>query len=302
MINRTILLYSFFLLVMPLDSLCAAKEGVIRNNEIIIQYEVSLRDAAEKVERAYPAVKEALIGKFRWGFDFVPTILLIRDRELFRKRVESDNIVAFAVPQYNLIVIDYSRMGTGPFTLETTMKHESCHLLLHHNIRDENLPRWLDEGICQWVSDGMAEIMTTQDKAIENATLSQKLIPLRQLAQSFPKEEKSLVLAYEESRSVVDYINEKFGVAKLIDLLEYLKGGLDLEDAVVKSFSVSMDELEMRWRGHLEKRITWITYMSNNLYEILFLLAGMISIYGFIRIMIRRKAYRDQDDDDGRAI
>ncbi|MDY6844602.1 MAG: hypothetical protein SVW57_10975, partial [Thermodesulfobacteriota bacterium] len=50
--------------------------------------------------------------------------------------------------------------------------------------------------------------------------------------------------------------------------------------------------------NHLQQKITWFTYLINNLYEILFFLAALITIFGFIRRLKKRKAYDDDEDDD----
>ena len=86
-------------------------------------------------------------------------------------------VVAFAVPQRNLIVIDYSKMITHPLSLETTLKHELCHILLHEHIKTEILPRWLDEGLCQWASGGIGEIIMDQKRSrLNRAAFSREFI------------------------------------------------------------------------------------------------------------------------------
>jgi hypothetical protein len=50
-------------------------------------------------------------------------------------------------------------MKTYPFTLTVTLKHELCHLFLHYLIGGGELPRWFNEGIAQWTSGGIAELM-----------------------------------------------------------------------------------------------------------------------------------------------
>jgi hypothetical protein len=214
--------------------------------------------------------------------------------------VGSDLFVAFAVPERNLVVIDYSKMHTRPFTLRTTLKHELCHLMLHQYVRGNRLPKWLDEGIAQWVSDGIPEIiMDPKQSPLKQAALSGNYIRIRSLAEHFPRERRSLLLAYEESRSLVEYINREFGVDALLGILEHLKQGQVVEEAILEILFVTEDELEAKWHGHLRKRITWFTYLSTHLYGILFFLAALITIYGFIRVLVKkRRRYEDEEDDD----
>jgi hypothetical protein len=76
-------------------------------------------------------------------------------------------------------------------------------------------------------------------------------------------------------------------------LLKHLTDGDNIEVAVRRSFSVSFDELERRWQNKLRKRITWFTYLANNLYGILFFFAALITIGGFVRVVIKKKRYED---------
>jgi hypothetical protein len=253
---------------------------------------------AEEVAGVFPAVKEELIDTLKWDVDSRPDIVIARDRNTFRKIVGSDIIVAFAVPQKNLIVLDISRIYTKPFTLETTLKHELCHLVLHRNIKQNNLPRWLDEGVCQWASGGIAELVTGGgDRALSQATVSNSVIRIRSL-DKFPRDKKRLLLAYEESKSFIEYIIRDYGENKLLQSLKYLKEGDSIDDSFERSFSVSIPGLEQKWLAHLQRKYTWFSYVSNNLYTILFFLAGIITLYGFFRLLKKKRDYKYDDEEE----
>lgn len=273
--------------------------GLIRNREIIVQFEKPLKNAAEEVENIYPDIKAGLEKTIGWRVTFRPTVLLIKESKTFRKMTGNNQFVAFAVPRKNLIVIDYSKMKTHPFTLGITLRHELCHLLLHHYIREGNLPRWLDEGISQWVSGGISEIiMNTRRSPLKDATLSGRFIPISALTEGFPKEEKSLLLAYEESKSIVEYMGRKYGSNGVLEVLNNLRDGDDVDAAIQKAFKTPLQELEIKWHKQLGKRITWVTYLSNNLYDLLFFLAALITVAGFIKLIMKKRNYKDDDEDD----
>jgi hypothetical protein len=228
----------------------------------------------------------------------VPSILLIKNNETFRKMAGSDLIVAFAVPDKMLMVIDHSRMKVSPFSLAVTMKHELCHLLVHHYLRGRRIPKWFDEGIAQWVSEGIGEIMIEQKKPpLNEAVLAGKIIPMRALSDFFPGDRQSLPLAYEQSQSLVTYMIERYGVEGIRNILEGVKEGNTWEDAVWGALGVSFLDLEDGWHHDLKKRLTWFTYVVNNLYEILFFLAALASVIGFLRAYLRKRAYmREQEE------
>ena len=196
-----------FLTLFYVHDVYALETSILHEEEVLILYEESLRGAAEEVAQMYPAVRKELEKDLVWGVNFRPTVLLIKDRNTFQRLAGSNLIVAYAVPQKKLIVIDYSKMMTEPFKIEVPLKHELCHLLLHQHIHREKLPRWLNEGIAQWVSGGIAELLMNQKGSVlDAAILSGKYISIRALTNRFPQGRKSLMLAYEESKSLIEYI------------------------------------------------------------------------------------------------
>jgi hypothetical protein len=288
------LLVIFFVLFHP--SLHAEQASVIQTDEIVVVFEEPLRFVANEAVNIFPTIKSDLESSLNWTLDFRPTLVLTTNRERFEEMTGSGVVVAYAVPQRKLMVIDYTKMNTAPFSLGTIMKHELCHLFLHNRVKNGRLPRWLDEGISQLASDGIAEIMMSRKGSIlDKAVLSNKLLSMKRLSQSFPRDKESLLLAYEESKSFVEFINHEFGRERILDLLGHLQEGSEIDGAVLKSFSIPFDELERRWHTHLRKKITWFTYLANNLYTILFFLAALITIAGFVRMMIKKRRYGEDE-------
>jgi hypothetical protein len=270
----------------------------IESDDVVVLYEGAKKGIATEVAGVYPAVKEELVNTLQWDVDFKPKIIIAKDRNTFRKIVGSDIIVAFAVPETNLIVLDISRIYTKPFSLETTLKHELCHLLLHRNIKQDNLPRWLDEGVCQWVSGGVTELHTgTGDRALSEAAVSNNVIRISSLDE-FPRDEEKILLAYEESKSFVEYIMSEYGENRLLQTLGYLKEGEPVDESFKRSLSVSFPVLEQKWHAHLKRKYTWFSYVSNNIYTILFFLAGIITLYGFFRLLKKKRDYKDEEEDE----
>jgi hypothetical protein len=290
------LLIIFLMLSHP--SLYAEQASVIQTDEIVVVFEEPLRFVANEAVNLFPRIKSDLENSLNWILDFRPTVVLTTNRERFEQMTGSKVVVAYAVPRRNLMVIDYTKMNTAPFSLGTIMKHELCHLLLHNQVKNGRLPRWLDEGIAQLTSDGIAEIMISRKGSILNkAVLSKKLFSMRALSQSFPRDKESLLLAYEESKSFVEYINHEFGRKGIQDLLGHLQAGNEIDGAVLQSFSIPLDELEKRWHIHLRKKITWFTYLANNLYTILFFLGALITVGGFVRMIVKKRRYGEDESE-----
>lgn len=298
MSERRILSYVVLFFSVLLINPSYAGQQTLADERVVVRFDEPLLNAAREIMRIYPGIRAELERDLGWAAAIRPEVILLKDSVSFRKSAESDLITALALPEKNLVLIDYARMHVTPFTLEATLKHELCHLELHHHVRGVSLPRWLNEGICQWVTGGFAEIMTDKSRsALRDATLSNRIIGIRGLSERFPAGERDLLLAYEESKSIIEYIVKEFGASGIRAIVNHMAAGIHPEDAVQKSLMISLDELERRWRSSLGKKTSWFSYVGDNIYEILFLIAALMTLSGFILMRNRRRAYKDEDDE-----
>jgi len=288
------------LLIISITPVCAESLNlkVYRDDEVTIQYEAPLEKVIKRIDEMYPSIKSDLEEKLNLKVTFIPTILLIHSSSKFKKMVGgNDLITAYAVPGRNLIVVNYSKMETTPFNLELTLKHELSHLLLRHHIQGE-FPKWLNEGVSQWVSDGIADIINFNgNRLLKQAAISNNFLALKDLNIYFPSSPNLFTLSYEESRSIVEYIDNKFGSDRLLLILEKLHEGNSIEEAVLTSLSVDISQLENDWHMHLRRKYTWFSYFTDNIYWIIFFAGAIITVIGFFQLRKRIKNYPDEDDD-----
>jgi hypothetical protein len=279
--------------------LSAGEPSMMDTQELVIVYDEGLNQTARQLLKAYPGIRQELEALFQWPLDFRPTLVLINDEKKFQQLAGHELVVAYALPKKNVVVIDYSKMNTSPFTLQTTLQHELCHLMLHDHIKDNHLPRWLDEGICQWASDGLADIIMDSKRALlPAAILSDTDLELAKLAHQFPRDKNALILAYEQSKSVVEYMSREYGQQGIRDFLGLLRQGYDFESAFKMRFAITFNTFEDQWRSYLKTNISWFTYLSTHLYEFLFVSAALLTVLGFVRKIIRQRAYSAQEEDD----
>ncbi len=277
------------------------KFETFENADVTIRYERALKSAAADVADAYPRARNTLERKMQLDLALKPVIILMHTDSGFNRMTGGNKLItAFAVPGENYIYIDYSKMLKTPFDLELTLTHELCHLLLHNYIQSGNLPKWLDEGVSQWVSGGIADIINFDGKKLlKESSLSGRYLPLDELDLNFPAEQNSLILAYEESKSLVEYIDGEYGSDKLLLILKRLHEGDDINEAVLKSLSLSMGALEQEWHKHLKRKYTWYYYFADNLLWILFFTAAILTLIGYLRLRIRMKTFfKDEEEGD----
>lgn len=295
---RTLMLLIPLILLTPLNLLPFEGGDVIHGEGVTVRFDPPLLNAAGEILNIYPEVKRELEESLRLKVNFSPSIVLIKENTVFQQYVMNEMVVAVAIPRRYLIVIDYSRMNKNPFTFRATIKHELCHLLLHHYIREENLPKWLDEGVSQWASSGISELITDPwGSTLKEASLSKRFIPLSHLDEAFPSGGKSLTLAYEQSKSIIEYIVSGFGTEGLAGLLGYLRDGYSIYTAVQRELSTPFYEIERSWQESVTPESALITYLSYYVYEILFFAAAVITVIGFIKLLMKKRAYRDEKEE-----
>jgi hypothetical protein len=279
----------------------AAAHQQRRIGEAVFVFPDRLSQAAETLAEVYPELRKELSRSLNWGYDRIPTIVLADQRDQFEKWAGTTLFSAFAVADRDLIVLDHSRMSDAA-ALHATLKHELCHLMLGRHIGRGRLPRWLNEGVAQWSSDGLSELLVRQDTISLPAALSAgRLFDLSALADRFPGSRQGLALAYSQSRSVVDFLVREYGREGLLALLNGLKAGMALDAAARSALGRSMAQVEADWRDSLGRDPAWLLFLARHLYELLFVAAALSTIYGFIRLRLRQKRYAEalDDEDDG---
>ncbi len=198
-------------------------------------------------------------------------------------------MAAFALPRKNLILLDHGEIGDRPLRIDMVLKHELCHLVLHHQI-GEALPKWLDEGVCQWAGGGVAGIITgSTESVLPRAALLNRLIPFQELEARFPDDTDRLILAYEQSRSLVDFIALTYGRERLLLLLRDLGAGTAWQGAFSRSLGAPSDEIESKWREYVLGRSRWVYIAARHSHEMIFLGAALLTIFASIRILLSRK-------------
>lgn len=275
----------------------AERPEVLETNDVIILFDPGIGDGAENVAKIFTDIKAKTETLFGWTYNQKPFIVLINNRERFLRTADHPITIAYAVPNRNLIAIDYSKVVTTPFSLESTLTHEFCHLLLHDHI--SNIPRWLDEGLCQWASGGFDEIIyNLRQSALNQASMTGNFIPFESLSSGFPRSEQARILAYEQSKNFVTYLVRHFGEHKLLEFLNQMARGEIFREAFYNVYRTSLDQMELSWKESIRKDLTWFTYLSNHLYELLFVAAAFLTIIGFLKLIRKKHQYKDDDFDE----
>lgn len=271
---------------------------VLEDPAVRVRYADGRQAAAEQIAAASPALFRELESETGLRFDLRPTVIAASGREAFRRLGGREAFVAFALPERGAVVLDLSRFDRRPESFQPVLKHEYAHLLLHRHIASDRLPRWLDEGIAQHLSDGLSEYLPRRSQLILGEALAaDRAFPLRALEAGFPADGNGLQLAYEQSRSVVGYFVQRYGEETLRALMARMAAGQGAGEALGDVAGISLATLEADWRRQATTPWSWLGRMAGHSYGILFFLAAVATLVGYIRHRRRRRAYQDEEDE-----
>lgn len=156
-----------------------------------------------------------------------------------------------AFPANNITII-----GISPNDAQTiawgqrTIIHELTHLIVGQMTFScgENVPTWLDEGIAVYAEGGLDGY---SQYVFDEAVLTNSLLPVRAISSGFSQHPDLADLSYSQSFSMVSYLIETYGSAKLLALLANLRAGMTVEAGVQAAYGFDLEGLEDRWRAWL---------------------------------------------------
>lgn len=116
---------------------------------------------------------------------------------------QSESTLAAARGKLGMIYLNGEALrAENPVTFEQVMRHEYSHVYVAQTI-PHGLPRWLDEGLAMHLA---AEWGMWDSVSLRKAHALNHLLPLRELAGTFPEAPGARQLAYQQSYSVVAYM------------------------------------------------------------------------------------------------
>ena len=103
------------------------------------------------------------------------------------------------------------------------------------------IPLWFNEGLAEYQALGWD---TNSDMYVREAILEDELAPIDDLYGYY---------AYRGGQSVWDYIAEQYGDQKVAEILKRLRSARSVEQAILKSIGLNLDELNERWQRALRE-------------------------------------------------
>lgn len=150
-------------------------------------------------------------------------------------------------------------MSTNPKMFKqvrSTVVHEYTHAVIDA-ITHGNCPLWLNEGIAKYEESkyGVPPLINVLALAYNTNTI----IDWNKINEEFRSPVKSeVLLAYQQAYSFVTYIVQKYGMSKLVLLLNTLSTNPDFPIAFNDTYGISLETAQQNWRSWLTGYIkTW---------------------------------------------
>jgi hypothetical protein len=146
----------------------------------------------------------------------------------------------FAFNRYDVLVV----AGLN----RDSLIHELTHLMFDERLDSPRAqpPAWLNEGIAMYFEPGGGY----RESDVQRAFRSGALIPLRHM-RSVPGRPDDVRLFYSQSASIVRFMMDEFGPERMDTLLTEINEGRKINEALIATYGVDVDELDKGWRRYL---------------------------------------------------
>ena len=131
-------------------------------------------------------------------------------------------------------------------TVKGTVSHEFTHLLVAEAAGRgrSQVPAWLNEGLAEY---GNIDPTDSYEAALRYGIFTRRLKPLW-FQRTFSGEPNDIIIAYGQGQSVVNFLINGFGPAKMAELFRVLQKTLDIDLALEQVYGFDQYGLDTEWR------------------------------------------------------
>jgi tetratricopeptide (TPR) repeat protein len=148
-----------------------------------------------------------------------------------------------------------SGRGAGSFNWASTLWHEMDHVFVltasHHRV-----PRWFAEGLAvHEEGQGNARWANRMTPDIIIAMRDKKLLPVAQLDRGFVHQEypRQVLVSYYQAGRICDFIQERWGDAKLVDMVHRFAKLESTPDVIQHALGISSTDFDQQFQAWLYK-------------------------------------------------
>jgi hypothetical protein len=201
-----------------------------------------------------------------------------------------------ASPSRGEIIVSLHGPDGSRTDMESLVKHEMAHVILHRATGGVALPRWFHEGVAESFTDRIDFRRTT---TLAEAVFGRGVPNLERLEQSFFQDDAvAASVAYAAARDFVQFLRfQDAGGADFRQLLLELRRGKSIDGATVAAYGVTLQEQAKRWREGLLGRFAWYPVVASGAFPFL-LLTPLVLVAWFRRRESMRRAWARLELED----
>jgi len=186
---------------------------------------------------------------------------LKRSAEIYLYASSQDLLGAMIFPQEWTGGVAFTRYGTIAIGLDPSelswgrrvIAHELTHLVTHQMTFNpyNDLPNWLNEGLSMYAEGTLERGYIT---LLERAVAKDELISVRSLSSPFSAHAEESFLSYAQSYSLVEFLVNTYGQARMFELLNTFREGSTYDGALEEVYGFDMDGLNALWQAYVNKQ------------------------------------------------
>ncbi|MFO0795491.1 MAG: peptidase MA family metallohydrolase [Candidatus Brocadiaceae bacterium] len=177
---------------------------------------------------------------------------------LTKDEIETSGTVAICL--FNRVIITSPRLQPRGYQWLDTLNHEYVHYVIMKKTYNR-VPIWLHEGIAKyeesrWMVDKPPSLSVSYESLLAEAVEKDYFITFKQMHPSLAKLKKreDTALAFAEVFTVIEYLFNHGGYPVIANILEGIRDGKPVEDAVSSAVSVPFDTFEKNWLDDLKQK------------------------------------------------
>lgn len=180
--------------------------------------------------------------------------------------------------QSGVIIIRLDSSGLTRIEPQMTLAHELNHVALRRFAQNAVFPHWFYEGLAMTATDDWS---LQRAETLANATLSGKLLDLKEIDEAFGKKGAIVDLAYAESAHFVSWLAKTHGDAVIQALIRDVAAGRPFQDVFSEQFGRSPRSAFQVWRESVtrEESVLASIFSRDGIFF-------MISIFGAFALVI----------------
>jgi len=227
---------------------------------------------------------------------YKPEVYIADSQRDFNRQIRGqfpDWGAAAALPAQGKIVIKSpDHFNTGK-SLEQLAAHEYAHLVMSKRSGFYTPPRWMDEGVAQYISH---EWTWSDYVALSIAGVFGDFIPLEEIEKVNRFHESKAHLAYAQSYLAVEFIIKQYGREAPGIMLDSIAAGTSLDRALLGATGSTRAEFQRDFEDHLSKRYNIAAVFVDTMF--FWLALAVVFVIGIIVYQKRRRQYYKQWEEE----